>query len=185
MIDSNKTIVRIVEAVESLLIEKRISDITVLEICEKAQVSRYTFYKYFKDKYDVSNWRMDQIAENTLYYAGRTITLREAYVMTFYEIKKNKPFFRNTSYDEDYNAMPQFVIRKAKSILLDTIMCKKKMPLSKNMEFQIESFLVAGSYQVKKWIQNGMVESPEEMAEMMLGIVPKEIVKIIDSGIET
>lgn len=184
MIDSNETIMRIVETTEEMLHNRRITEITVSEICEKAGVSRHTFYRYFKDKYDVSNWRMDQITENTLYFAGRTITLREAYVLTFYEFKKKSIFFRNTSFGEDYNSMPQFVIRRGQEVLLDTIQNYKHVPITKTLEFQIESFLYAGSYQIKKWIQNGMIESPEEFAELIISTAPSAITDVIDKGLD-
>ena len=32
-----------------LIKEKRIQDITVLELCKKANINRTTFYKYYKD----------------------------------------------------------------------------------------------------------------------------------------
>ena len=34
-----------------LLDEKAVSDITVIEICERAGVSRKTFYKYYSDQF--------------------------------------------------------------------------------------------------------------------------------------
>lgn len=39
-------------ALRSLLAEKKFEDITVNELCERAEVRRATFYKHFTDKYD-------------------------------------------------------------------------------------------------------------------------------------
>ncbi len=45
-----KTYTALTEALESLLLEKPLNEITVSEICEKAMVRRATFYKHFGDK---------------------------------------------------------------------------------------------------------------------------------------
>ena len=38
-----------------LIQEKRLKDITVLELCKKANINRTTFYKYYKDVEDLVN----------------------------------------------------------------------------------------------------------------------------------
>lgn len=50
-----KTIRSIRNALLELLRDKEFDRITVKEICERAEISRITFYNYFKDKYDLMN----------------------------------------------------------------------------------------------------------------------------------
>lgn len=45
-----KTYTALTVALESLLLEKPLQEITVSEICEKAMIRRATFYKHFGDK---------------------------------------------------------------------------------------------------------------------------------------
>lgn len=46
----------IAEATKSLIRAHSIDTITVTEICDKANVNRRTFYRYFHDKYEVVEW---------------------------------------------------------------------------------------------------------------------------------
>lgn len=50
-----KTLTSLRGALLTLLNEKEFDKITVKEICDRAQVSRITFYTYFHDKYDLMN----------------------------------------------------------------------------------------------------------------------------------
>lgn len=47
---------RLADAIQLLLSKKEIEDISVKELCSTAHVSRQTFYKFFKDKYDLAFW---------------------------------------------------------------------------------------------------------------------------------
>lgn len=47
-----KTRAKLFSAFSELLSEKTFEEITVNEICERAEVRRATFYKHFRDKYD-------------------------------------------------------------------------------------------------------------------------------------
>ncbi len=44
-----------------LIAEKPVSDITVIEICEKAGVSRKTFYKYYSDQFALLSGMQDDL----------------------------------------------------------------------------------------------------------------------------
>lgn len=48
--------VALAESMRMLLRAKRFDDISIMEICERAGVSRRTFYRHFVDKYDLLTW---------------------------------------------------------------------------------------------------------------------------------
>lgn len=47
-----------------LLEEKSVSDITVIELCEDAGISRKTFYKYYSDPFDLLKGMQDDLFED-------------------------------------------------------------------------------------------------------------------------
>lgn len=47
-----KTYGKLKDALSDMMMEKTFDDITVFDLCERAEVRRATFYKHFKDKYD-------------------------------------------------------------------------------------------------------------------------------------
>ena len=56
MTESEKNKVAIAEAMKRLMRETPIEKITTDRILENAGVSRRSFYRYFKDKYDLLEW---------------------------------------------------------------------------------------------------------------------------------
>ena len=51
-----KTLSALAHALEELLKEKDLDEITVKELCEKAQTRKATFYNHFTDKYDLFSY---------------------------------------------------------------------------------------------------------------------------------
>lgn len=59
MSESEQNKLAISEAMKALMRTMPIEKITTKEILEKAGVSRRSFYRYFKDKYDLVEWIYD------------------------------------------------------------------------------------------------------------------------------
>lgn len=57
-------------ALEELLEERDIEDITVSELCERSTVRRATFYRHFEDKYAFFEWYLASITERFLAELG-------------------------------------------------------------------------------------------------------------------
>jgi len=66
-----------------LLCEKAFEEITVGEICEKADYPRATFYNYFDDKYDLLTYYWYIISINATVTKGEYSSLKEAIVLYF------------------------------------------------------------------------------------------------------
>lgn len=54
------------EALESLLRDKSLDDITVKEICEKASINRVTFYDHYLNKEELHNEMISEIEHNII-----------------------------------------------------------------------------------------------------------------------
>lgn len=75
---ANQDIIKssIAEAMKSLVREKSIENISVIDICERGNVNRRTFYRYFSDKFEVIEWihysdflqRLRMPSESSLFY---------------------------------------------------------------------------------------------------------------------
>ena len=53
----------LVSALMDLIIKKDFEEITVTDICEKALITRATFYKYFEDKYHLAEYSLHELKE--------------------------------------------------------------------------------------------------------------------------
>lgn len=78
------------ECMKSASVEK----ITVTEIVETCGVTRQTFYRNFKDKYDLINWYFDKILLESFEHMGEGKTVYEGLVNKFHYIQQEKLFFK-------------------------------------------------------------------------------------------
>ena len=63
MDNSEKTRNKFVASMKKLMEAKPLDKITVKEIVENSEMTRQTFYRNFKDKYDLVNWHFEQLAD--------------------------------------------------------------------------------------------------------------------------
>ena len=152
-----------------LLKDQPIQKITVKAICEKADINRSTFYRYYKDAYDL----MEQIA-NDLWEEFRQQVLDQAFPDTqhaleamFTAIKNGRLSYitllsKNTGI-EYFSRM----VENSYALYQDGF--KRRYPsLSERQRRRVYYFLTEGCLAVTTdWIRGGMVESPEEMAHLV------------------
>lgn len=75
-------------ALEQLLDEKSLEDISVSEICELSTVRRATFYRHFEDKYAFFEWYLQTITERFLFELGEESDCTE--LRTYAELMHRK-----------------------------------------------------------------------------------------------
>ena len=70
----------IVAAFNRLIARSDMEKITTLRIAEEAEVSKATFYRYFRDKYDVLNYNYQSLLDRSLKQCGN---YRDLYVLLY------------------------------------------------------------------------------------------------------
>ncbi len=162
---SQVTVKMICDALMSLLNEgKKLSDISVTEVCEKAQINRATFYKHFKGIEEAYK----EIEDNLL-----------AFVLDI--VKSNAEKRSKLVPDElfdflDKNGNVALVILSGvgRDSLLDRIFDEVKSLYFSSLQFSekekehaetLYSFLFGGSKElVYRWLKEGKKESPKEIS---------------------
>lgn len=89
--DGYKMRMRIMHAVD-----RPIREMTVEAICEKAGVSRQTFYNHFPSRRDLALWYSSFCDEHTLHEIGRSMTWREGFEAYFELLRREKAFLGYT-----------------------------------------------------------------------------------------
>ena len=74
-------------------VDKSLDRVTISEICEKAGISRQTFYRHFKSKYDIPWWFSIFCRQFYLNEIGRTIDWRTGYYHHIRLIATERDFF--------------------------------------------------------------------------------------------
>lgn len=89
---SEKMKYKLANGMKELLVHTPVDKITVKQIADQCDVTRPTFYRHFKDKYDLINWYFDVLAQMSFKQMGISMTLREGLVKKFEFIKGKDNF---------------------------------------------------------------------------------------------
>lgn len=157
------------ESFFKLLKEKPLNKITVKSICDLSEINRATFYKYYKDPFDLMKQienglieKMRQLIETT-----DNLDITRTLVIVLNAIKKNADMYTLLISE---NGDSSFLNR----VLLDSYGAK-----SPNMQYILPNmppkyhewfynFMTNGFTSILiTWVQNGMKEDPLEVAEFI------------------
>lgn len=160
-------------ALYTIMLKKDYQDISVKEICQRAGVSRMSFYRYYDKKDDIFVDYCDERFEEFYNDAinKKVSSLKEFTLEMFRFIKKysrqlkvlrtaNKEFLLL----DQLNNYSRYVISNLHS---DYLKEQKNNPL-------FAYFMAGGLFNVlMKWIDNDLKQSPEDINDMLYSIVNK------------
>lgn len=85
---SEKMKYKLANAMKELLVHTPVDKITVKQIVDQCDVTRPTFYRHFKDKYDLINWYFDKLLVKSFEHMGQGKTVYDALVKKFTYIQE-------------------------------------------------------------------------------------------------
>ena len=141
----------------SLLQTKEISEISVTDICRLAKINRSTFYVNYLDIYDLADKIGQELEQNvlSLYQEERETNYNSNnFLKLFKHIKDNQIFYKTYfKLKMDQN----FIIKEYDYHLA------KRLYNDKYIDYHMEFFKAGLNAIIKKWLDNGCQESPEEI----------------------
>ncbi|MDD7390564.1 MAG: TetR/AcrR family transcriptional regulator [Lachnospiraceae bacterium] len=157
-------------ALLDLLENQPIGKITVYSLCEKAEINRTTFYKYYGSPYEL----LDEI--ETDYFSELEHRLTEssaedsdglASALRFLEgERKNWRVLINTVHDEEF-AQRLFNLPVIRRLLDHNI---GDIPVESQRDY-IRLFICHGGYAIiRQWLNKNNGETPEEIAALILSL---------------
>ena len=143
-----------------MLQAKELSQITVSDICKKAELNRSTFYANYLDVYDLADKLREKLESefSDLFTDYDTAAERSGALRMFTHIKENQLFYKTyfkLCYDE-----------KHLILTYDRYQAEKEFQ-NQNLKYHIEFFRNGLNAIIKLWLAGGCEESPEEMAEIL------------------
>lgn len=144
-----------------LIQKKNIEEISISMICELAELNRSTFYANYIDIYDLA----EKIKKNMEIEFAKFQLSNNAkqdsngYLNMFKHIKENQIFFKTYFKLESIsmNLPTQYNIELA-----------EKYYDNKYIDYHIEFFRAGLNAIIKKWLNNGCKETPEEINEIII-----------------
>ena len=71
-----KTKYRLAESIKGLMAHMPLDRITVKDIVAECGLTRQTFYRNFRDKYDLVNWYFEKLVQQSFQETGVSLHLR-------------------------------------------------------------------------------------------------------------
>ena len=143
-----------------LIQKKNIAEISVSTICDKANLNRSTFYSNYIDIYDLAEKIKQQMEiEFAQFQLSNNAKQDEnGYLSMFKYIKDNQIFFKTYfKLEEISKSLPtQYRVELA-----------EKYYDNKFIDYHIEFFRAGLNAIIKKWLNSGCIETPEEINEII------------------
>jgi len=105
---ANRTLSTIIDAFNRLITEHDFQKISVDMIIKEADISRSTFYRYFKDKYDVMNANFKNLLDHYI-SPERSRNYRELCYHLFKFGQENLKFLRRALDSTGFNSFSNFI----------------------------------------------------------------------------
>ena len=161
-----RTKIKLNSTLAQLLKEKKINDITVLELCKTANINRTTFYKYYADVNDL----VQKIEEDIINDIVQDINdINRNYLLTFTSkilerVNKENSIIRQLISDNgDHNFLKQILSKVKKESIEEWQKLLKKA--DSNDLNNIYNFIIDGSIGIiNNWVNNKCKEDPKNIS---------------------
>lgn len=175
---------KIVDIMTELMKKTPIDDLSVDRICAAANISRTTFYRYFKDKYGVGQWHVQYCSSLGTAKIGRTLTWREGYYITEAAIAEHFEFYIYATRSNNYNGIDSFAPRMRRELLAETITQYKNRPLTEKLKFEIDATIRMETYLLPHWHYGDYDISLETACDWMASLVPHELFELLNTPVK-
>ena len=164
----------IMELMESQSLDK----ITVTDIVKTSGMTRQTFYRYFKDKYDLVNWYFERLADKSFKQISNSYTLKEGLTKKFTFLLNDCVFFSEAFKSKDYNNIENYDYQSILE-LYKKIIYNKIGDIPDDIMFLLEMYCHGSITMTVEWATTGMERSPEEMADLLISALPQKLEELL------
>lgn len=155
----------IAEAMVELVVEKEynLNAISIKELCERAQVSKATFYRHFDDPLDVLYWKLNREVEESANYTPIINNNFELFCRSFFEYwTSHSSFLELMIYIGHETAFLYSIERYFRRLLPQIPYIAEK---DSNIPYFIVGIWSAGIWSIMKtWVLDGKQESAAKLA---------------------
>jgi len=155
--------------------EKNIEDITIAEIVKNCNVSRATFYRHFRDKYDLMTWSYEEFIRNTFTGDNKYLPWMDKQKKIAEFFYKNSQYFISIIRYTGQNNFDSFLYSYTYKYLA-ALAKEKNVPISKELTFAIKIYCYGNSKIMADWLKNSDELSIDEFCQYRYNSMP-DIIK--------
>lgn len=177
-----KTAEKIMSVFTDLMLKYSIEDISIVDIIERANISRTTFYRYFKDKYDLMNQIYISVFSDLLYRDVPVGTRKiSAYEMLAY-IKQNREYMKKAMRYSGQNSIFDTVYHEV--FFYGTEIIKKELntdELPEDIIFSLKMFCYGSVHLLNEWLENENPPDERNFLRYIIDNIPVPLKRFFDS----
>ena len=175
------TKMRIVSALDELVGEKDYEKIHVSEICERAGVSRSTFYHHFEDKNAILQWHSVIAYKAGIDEIGRTLNWVQGHMVTSQFLSRYTNLYRDSGRGRDYGNVRQFFTRYRAETLRETVTDYIGAELTDEIEFQIKATAVLEAAMADERYNDKIELDIETYCRRLVRCIPRELYELTNN----
>ena len=168
------------ECIKQLMNHQSLDKITVTDIVEMSGKTRQTFYRYFRDKYDLVNWYFEVLADKSFLQIGNSETLREGLIKKFQFIYNDRVFFKEAFKSKDYNNVENYDYNCILTFYQNIIKRKLGNNIPPDIEFLLEMYCHGSIEMTKSWVEKNMYLDIETLVNMLIESMPERLKQYIN-----
>lgn len=176
-----KTRRRVRVALIKLLKQKKFEEIDVKDICNESGISRGTFYKHFKDKYDLVYQYQLEIMKKAKQHISQIINNNpDQLFIQMLEFWNNEAellllLISNNGSPDIQNQVKKLLQRYMERYTFSLVF---KNNFTNQEKYYFTIFLTNALFGIiQEWVNQGQQESPEELALILSKIMPSSLMK--------
>lgn len=173
----NSTQKIIADAAENLFETHSIDSISVQNIVEACGTTRTTFYRYFKDKYDVMNWVYSRGADQIIQKYLDANSIDDMVIELLSYIKEKSKYFRTLTKYSGQNSFYNFFTKYGIDFYEQKIKSVEKTDtVSEQLHILVEGYCYGTGTIVTKWIEKGCDKEIKVMADSIRELCPNKLI---------
>ncbi len=185
---SQETKKKIGNILVKLLAHKSISNISISEICDLCHVNRSTFYRHYRDIYDLYNQFQSEMMKEA--HEACFAPVKEGYLpfsrtcfqCLFQHILDHSDYYSNMVTHIENAKIVDFLLNRSQSSELQPLIQMVKMESSEEESFRLAYFDGGLNAIIRHWIETGYSVTPKDLAYFMEKEYQYEVAKIEETA---
>lgn len=172
---NEKTRYRLAAALKECMETTSVDDITVTQIVRTCRITRQTFYRNFRDKYDLINWYFDKLLLESFAQLGDGRTIYEGLKKKFEYILQEEVFFAAAFRSDDKNSLKEHDFELILQFYADLIREKTGQKPTEEILFLLELYCRGSIYMTAEWVLSASKFPPDRMAQLLVDAMPYKL----------